>query len=95
MLGRRLSNYGKLKEGSDTLRLGDIEGQDVVVNSATIHQGDKGEFVVLKITLPDGGDVVVVTGGFLIVDAIKAVMAEEGFPLGATFSKSGRTWVCE
>jgi len=95
MLGKRLSDYGMLKEGSDTLRLGDIEGQDVVVNSATIHQGDKGEFVVMKVSLPDGAEVTVVTGGFLILDAIKAVKAEEGFPLGATFSKSGRTWVCE
>ena len=95
MLGKRLSDYGKLKEGSETLRLGDIEGQNVVINSATLHQGDKGEFVVMKVTTPEGEDIIVVTGGFLIVDAIKAVMAEEGFPLEATFSKSGRTWICD
>ena len=89
----RLSDYAAFPIAEETLRLSDIEGEEVTILDARVSSGEYGDFVVLSIQRANAQPAVVVTGATNVVDAIRRCINEEGFPVVTTFRKVKRMWL--
>jgi len=90
-----LKDYGTKDRDATTLRLDDIAGEQVTINDAELREGNFGTFAVLSLIRESGELATVITGGLFVLDAIKDVMGQDGFPVTATFFRRGRTWLFE
>ena len=91
----RLADYGIRDRDAVTLRLEDLEGEEVKIMGAEIRDGNWGDFAVMDVMKEDAEVVTVVTGAIFVIDALKDATVKKAFPLDARFFKRGRTWIFE
>lgn len=92
---KRLASYGTIDRLTKAQHLQDVEGQELTLLSAEFRKGSEGEYATIKATNAAGESLTLMTGGYLVVDALKDATAQKAFPLQAKFVKSGRTWTFE
>jgi len=88
-----LNDYGLKDRDTETLRLEDIAGENVVIQGCDIREGNWGDFAIMSVLRDSGELVPVISGGVFVVDALKDCIAKGGFPVDVCFEKRGRTWI--
>ena len=91
----KLSDYGKINASKTVVKLEEIEGKPVKLHSFTLVEGDFSEYAMIKASNEKGEEFTIMTGGTLIVEALKDAEAQKAFPLDATFVKRGKAWIAE
>ena len=93
-MARLVDHAVKQAEGVP-LRLDNIEGQEVVVQSVEFSSGSFGAYMTMKVVV-EGGEVLdIMTGEKLVVDAIENAVDADDLPCEAKFVRRGRTWLVE
>jgi len=93
-MGRLLDHAHKQAEGVP-LRLPDIEGQEVTVQSVEFNAGTYGPYMVMQVIVEGGEVVEVMTGAKLILDAIENAVEADALPCEAKFFRRGNAWLIE
>jgi len=93
-MARLLDHAVKQAEGVP-LRLGDIEGQEVVVQSVVFASGSFGPYMTMTVVNKDGEILDVMTGAKLVVDAIENAVDADALPCEAKFFRRGNAWLIE
>jgi hypothetical protein len=91
----RLADYGNMAEGKTLVVMADLEGEDVIIQSFTQARGEHGNFVTMKLTRADGEIATVRTASAYIVQALREAKAKNAFPVAATFTLHGKTWLVD
>jgi len=92
---RRLGDYGVKNRDTETLRIEDLGNEEVTIQSAEVLTGQYGDYVVMQVIMDSGEMKPVMSGGIFVVDAVTDALQQGAFPLLATFSKRGRSWLFE
>lgn len=92
---RRLSDYATSMLPSERHKLEEIEGIEVIINSARVGATKFGSFAAMECVKSTGEVLTVVTGGFMVVDAIAKAIEADAFPLAAKFSRPKQCWIME
>ena len=77
------------------LRIQDIAGIPVTITGVRFNTGQFGPYAVMTV-VKDGGETFdVMTSAMLVLDALEHASVAEAFPVEATFSLKGKTWVID
>lgn len=90
---KSLGAYGTQNMADVPLHIQDVVGKPITILSARLAKGQNGEFAFMDIAFKSGEVAKLTCGGMFVVDALKGVIAEEGFPVDVTFRMRGRTVV--
>ena len=90
---KRLSDYGTIDPDAVGFRLSDVENEEVVITDCDFRNGEFGEYAVMHCTWGEDNEGVIITGAYLVVDALKDASKNKAFPLTAMFTRRGRTWM--
>lgn len=91
----RLVDHAKRQLEGLPGRLDDIAEQEVSVVNVRWMQGNFGPYSIIQVVDSNGETQEIMTGAFLIMDALENADKERAFPLQAKFIKKGRTWTIE
>ncbi len=89
---KNLRDFGSQDKNAVTERIDDILNKPVTIHDVAFHDGENGEFSVFHASTEDGVMHTILSGGFLVLDALKDVDQQKAFPVEATFIKVGRTF---
>lgn len=92
---RRLADFTEPYDGPTSLHITDILGEEVTVKGGTFRMGKHGEYALIHITRANEEAAEVITGGMVVIEALKKAAAMKAFPLRATFRMAGKTYVIE
>lgn len=93
-MSRKLQEYALKQAEGLPLRLDDIAGKSVVVQSVRWAVGNFGEYVIMTLENVEGEVQDVMTSAMLVLDALHNAEGAKAFPAEVTFVKHGRTWIC-
>ena len=91
----RLIDHALKQAEGVPLRLGDIEGQEVVIQSVEFSSGNFGPYMIMKVIVKGGEVLDVMTGANLVVDAIENAVGADSLPCEAKFYRRGNCWLIE
>jgi hypothetical protein len=91
----RLASFGNMAEARSLVTMADLENEEVTIQSFTLARGEHGSFCTMKV-LRAGGDIVTVrTASAAILQALKEAKIKNAFPVLATFTQHGKTWLVD
>ena len=91
----RLVDHALKQAEGVPLRLENIEGQEVTIQSVEFSSGSFGPYMTMQVIV-EGGEVLdVMTGAKLVLDAIENAVDADALPCEAKFVRRGRTWLVE
>jgi len=91
----RLYDHASKQAEGLPLRLDNIEGQEVTIESVRWNTGNFGPYAVMTLEMPNGEEADVMTSAMLVIDALQNAEDADAFPCQATFKRNGRTWIIE
>ena len=91
----RLADFGNMAEAKTLVTMADLENEDILINSFTQARGEHGSYVTMKITRAEGDIATVRTASAYIIQALREAKAKNAFPVAATFTLHGKTWLVE
>ena len=89
----RLVDHAKKQLAGLPDRLEDIADQEVTVRNVRWLSGNYGPYCVFEIVDANGEIREIMTGAFLVMDALENADKERAFPCEVTFTRKGRTWI--
>jgi hypothetical protein len=92
---KRLSSFGGIHAGDETLPIDEVEGLELEIKDFTLQKGDFGVYAFIYAKDPNGQEITVRTGAKLIIAALQDAKKQDALPVLATFKKRGLAWICE
>jgi hypothetical protein len=88
---KSLGSYAGANMVDVPMHIEDVIGKPLTILGARLAKGQNGEFAFMDIAFKSGDVAKLTCGGMFVVEALKQVIAEEGFPVDVTFRMRGRT----